>query len=55
MNAMIKINKSYPYRTLGGTVYKQCIPYEGNEHLTGLVEDCDNYYKTWINEENKFD
>lgn len=48
-------NKSYPYCTLGGTVYKQCIPYEGNEHLIGLIKDCDDYYKTWINEENKFD
>lgn len=49
-----KTNKSYPYRTLGGTVYKQCIPYEGNEHLIGLIKDCDDYYKTWINEENEF-
>ena len=38
-------NKVYPYRTLGGMVYKQCIPYEGNEHLIGLVKDCDDYYK----------
>lgn len=40
-------NYPYPHRTLGGNVYKQCIPYEGNEHLMGLVKDCDNYYKTW--------
>ena len=25
----------------------QCIPYEGNEHLLGTVNDCDEYYKTW--------
>lgn len=46
-------NKSYPYCTLGA-VYKQCIPYKGNEDLIGLVKDCDDYYKTWINEENEF-
>lgn len=26
---------------------KQCIPYEGNEHLLGTTNDCDEYYKTW--------
>ena len=25
----------------------QCIPYEGNEHLLGTTNDCDEYYKTW--------
>lgn len=39
----------YPHRTLGGNVYKQCIPYEGNEHLMGLVKDCADYYKIWNN------
>lgn len=24
-----------------------CIPYEGNEHLLGTTNDCDEYYKTW--------
>lgn len=43
-------NKSYPYRTLGGTVYKQCIPYKGNEHLAGFVKECSDYYKIWVNE-----
>ena len=47
-------DKTYPYRTLGGMKYKQCIPYEGNEHLIGLIKDCDDYYKSWINEENEF-
>lgn len=27
--------------------YKQCIPYEGNEHLLGKTDDCDEFYKTW--------
>ena len=24
-----------------------CIPYEGNEHLSGKTDDCDEFYKTW--------
>lgn len=27
--------------------YVQCIPYEGNEHLLGKTDDCDEYFKTW--------
>ena len=27
--------------------YKYCIPYEGNEHLLGTANDCDEYFKTW--------
>lgn len=33
------------YITLGGGKWKQCIPYEGNEHLLGTTDDCDEYYK----------
>lgn len=29
------------------TAWKQCIPYEGNEHLIGTTNDCNEYYKTW--------
>lgn len=25
----------------------QCIHYEGNQHLLGTTDECDNYYKTW--------
>ena len=32
---------------LGGDMWEQCIPYEGNEHLLGTTDDCDEYYKTW--------
>ena len=32
---------------LGGEMWEQCIPYEGNEHLLGKTDDCDEYYKTW--------
>jgi hypothetical protein len=28
-------------------VYIQCIPYEGNEHLLGKTDDCDEYFKNW--------
>lgn len=27
--------------------YVQCIPYEGNEHLLGTTNNCDDFYKTW--------
>jgi hypothetical protein len=36
----------YKYDTVRG-FYKYCIPYEGNEHLLGKCDDCDEYYKTW--------
>ena len=38
----------YPYHYICvGTGYKQCIPYESNEHLLGTNNDCDEFYKTW--------
>ena len=36
-----------PYYALGGTCWKYCIPYEGNEHLLGTTDDCDEYYENW--------
>lgn len=36
----------FPYVTLGCR-YRQCIPYEGNEHLLGTTDDCDEFYKNW--------
>ena len=27
--------------------WNECIPYEGNEHLLGTTNNCDNYYKNW--------
>ena len=35
------------YYTTGNWIYKQCIPYEGNEYLLDTNNDCDDYYKTW--------
>lgn len=33
------------YLTTNGC-YKYCIPYEGNQHLLGTTNDCDDFYKT---------
>ena len=30
-----------------GMCCDQCIPYEGNEHLRGTTNDCDEYFKNW--------
>lgn len=30
-----------------GMCCDQCIPYEGNEHLLGKTDDCDEFYKNW--------
>lgn len=32
---------------VGGSCWKQCIPYLNNEHLCGTTNDCDEYYKIW--------
>ena len=37
---------NHPHECCGKT-YRQCIPYEGNEHLLGTTNDCDEFYKTW--------
>ena len=42
----IVITKNYPFLA-SGINWTQCIPYEGNEHLLGTYEDCDEYYKNW--------
>lgn len=38
---------AYPFVVTGGNTFAQCIPYEGNEHLSGTTNDCDEYYKNW--------
>lgn len=35
------------YHTTGRGLYRQCIPYKGNEYLRGTSKDCKEYYKTW--------
>ena len=32
---------------VGGSCWKQCIPFLNNEHLCGTTNDCDEYFKTW--------
>lgn len=38
--------KDYKYK-LVGVISRYCIPYEGNEHLLGKTNDCDEHFKTW--------
>lgn len=40
-----KDNEIEYYYALGGTCWRNCIPYEGNEHLSTTTDDCDKYYK----------
>jgi hypothetical protein len=35
------------YVVLNAELAPQCIPYDGNQHLLGTTDDCDDYYKTW--------
>ena len=35
------------FYTVGSIAWDQCIPYEGNQHLLGTTDDCDEFYKTW--------
>lgn len=39
-------DKGCPFVCVGHYVI-QCIPFEGNEHLLGKTDDCDEYFKTW--------
>ena len=34
----------YPFICMGYNKYKQCIPYEGNEHLLDTADNCDEYF-----------
>ena len=42
-----KENKRNGFYVVGGNCWNKCIPYEGNEHLIGTTNDCDDYFKTW--------
>lgn len=39
--------ETYGCCVLGGICWLYCIPYEGNQHLIGKTDDCDEYFKTW--------
>ena len=43
---LINSEYGFMYDTTRGC-YKRCIPFEGNEHLLGKVEDCNDFYKIW--------
>lgn len=32
---------------MGDFRYRQCIPYEGNEHLLNTSNEPDDFFKTW--------
>ena len=38
---------TYKYTCINSNVYAQCIPYEGNEHLHGKTDRCENFYRSW--------
>jgi hypothetical protein len=46
---LIASEYSFKHDTVRGC-YRQCIPYEGNEHLLGKTDDCIDFYKTWNDE-----
>lgn len=46
-------NDDCPYMVVGGIRWKCCIPFEGNQHLLGTTNNCDEYYKTWNDETNE--
>jgi len=39
-------HRDYPFMGIGYS-YSQCIPYEGNEHLLGTTDMCDEQYINW--------
>lgn len=43
---LIDNNHGFKYDTVRGR-YRQCIPYEGNEHLLGKTDSCGNFYENW--------
>lgn len=43
---LIDSEYGFKHDTIRGC-YKQCIPYEGNEHLCGKTDECDEFYRTW--------
>jgi hypothetical protein len=39
-------NEEYPFECVYNC-WKQCIPFEGNEHLLGKTEECKDFYRNW--------
>ena len=42
-----KDNEIYPFIVVDMRGYAQCIPFEGNEHLLGTTDMCDEQYINW--------
>ena len=42
-----KDNEIYPFIVVDMRGYAQCIPFEGNEHLLGTTDPCDECYINW--------
>jgi len=42
-----KNNKIYPFVVVDRRGYVQCIPFDGNEHLLGTTDPCDEMYINW--------
>lgn len=38
------INQNNGFTCNNGETFSQCVPFEGNEHLLGTFDDCDDYY-----------
>jgi hypothetical protein len=38
---------AYPFSVASCCSVKQCIPFEGNEHLLGTTDMCDEQYINW--------
>lgn len=45
--AIYGIYRDSLYWMIGGSAWTQCIPYEGNKHLLGKTDDCNDFYKSW--------
>ena len=45
--AVYGISHSKGCYVVGGVYWGRCIPYEGNEHLLGTTDDCDEFYENW--------
>lgn len=40
-------NKDWQFAVCNGVSFTQCIPFEGNEHLLGTTDMCDEQYVNW--------
>jgi hypothetical protein len=40
-------NEGWPFAVCNGVSFTQCIPYDGNEHLLGTSDMCDEMYINW--------